>query len=105
MRRQVPSRIRCGPLTVYLASFDGVADLPPLLESLPPRHPVIWLDSARAHAVTGRWSILAYDPWLTLTAFGDRIEVRTSRATHIFRVHPLEALTQVLRRYHIPASA
>jgi len=105
MRRQVPSRIRCGPLTVYLTSFDGAADLFSLLESLPSQHPVIWLDSARQHAITGRWSMLAYDPWLTLTAFGERIEVRTSRATHVFRAHPLETLRQMLRRYRMPAAS
>jgi anthranilate/para-aminobenzoate synthase component I len=102
---QTPVRLRCGPLTVYVTSFDGTADLPSLLESLPSQHPVMWLDSARAHAVTGRWSMLAYEPWLVLSACGPRIELRTSRATHVFRAHPLDALTQVLQRYQIPAAA
>jgi len=39
------------------------------------------------------------DPWLTLIAQGDRVELRTSGATHVVRAHPLEALREVLRRY------
>ncbi len=105
MHRQSPLRVCCGPLAVYVASLDGAADLPSLLESLPPERPLIWLDSARHHAVTGRWSLLAYDPWLTLTARGPHIELRTSASTQLFRAHPLDALRQVLRRYQTPPAA
>ena len=41
------------------------------------------------------------DPWLTLIAQGDRVELRTSGATHVVRAHPLEALREVLRRYQV----
>ena len=58
---QTPARLRLGPLTVYVASSDGCPDLASLVASLPSDQPVIWLDSARTHPVTGRWSMLAYD--------------------------------------------
>jgi anthranilate/para-aminobenzoate synthase component I len=49
--------------------------------------------------------MVGYDPWLTLIAQGDRVELRTSAATHVVRAHPLEALRHVLRRYQAPAEA
>ena len=39
------------------------------------------------------------DPWMALIARGDRIEWRTSAATHRWRAHPLDALRALLRRY------
>src|SRR3989338_7659129 len=105
MVRQISARLRLGPLTVYVASCDGCFDLASRVDSLPPDHPVIWLDSARTNAATGRWSLLAYDPWLTCSARGDRVELRTSHATQRLRAHPLEALRVLLRRYAVPAVA
>jgi para-aminobenzoate synthetase component 1 len=66
--------------------------------------PVIWLDSARHHPVTGRWSLLGYDPWLRVVARGDRVEVRTSASTQLWRGHPLETLRQVWRQHQVPRS-
>src|SRR3989338_7964046 len=102
---QTPARLRLGPLTVYVASSDGCPDLASLVASLPSDQPVIWLDSARTHPITGRWSMLAYDPWLVCSARGDRVEVRTSHATQTMRAHPLEALRHILRQYAIPGPA
>ena len=62
----------------------------------------MWLDSARGHPVTGRWSLLGFDPWLRFTAWGDRVEVSTTSATRVVREHPLEALRTLLRRYAAP---
>ncbi|MBI1991746.1 MAG: anthranilate synthase component I family protein [Candidatus Omnitrophica bacterium] len=104
MGHDAPVALRCGPLDVYLKSLRGCPDLQPFLQGVPRGVPFIWYDSARQHPVTGRWSMAGYDPWLTLVAHGDRVELRTSAATHIRREHPLEALRSVLRRYHHASS-
>ena len=105
MRSPDPVRLQHGPLTVFLAPLAGCPDLLPLVRSLPEDHPVIWLDSARTHPITGRWSLLGYEPWVRLLARGDRVELRTSGATHVWRGHPLEALRRVLRRYRMGSSS
>ena len=64
MQCQHPLRLSCGPLTVYLACLAGCPDLSSIVQSLPAEETVIWLDSARTHPVTRRWSMLASDPWL-----------------------------------------
>ena len=64
--------------------------------------PVIWLDSAKRHKATGRYSIVGWDPWLTLSATGSVITV-TSRASRLeLRGNPLHLLRQTLRRYPGP---
>ncbi len=92
-------RILLGSLTVYLQPNDSCPDLESWLSLLPETMPVVWLDSARLHPITGRWSILAYDPWLRLTAHDDAIELRTHNDCIRWRGNPLEALRRVLRRY------
>ncbi len=99
-----PCALSHGPLTVYAVALDGCPDLAPLVCRLPETSPLIWLDSARPHPVTGRWSLLGFDPWLTFTARGDRMELTTSASTQVWRAHPLEALRQILRRYQAPGS-
>lgn len=100
MSEQAPIVCHHGPLTCYLQPREGCPDLQGFVETqLPAAVPVVWLDSARQHAITGRWSLLGYDPWLTLTARGDRMELRTSAATRVWRAHPLEALRTTWRRY------
>ncbi len=101
MRGHAPVLLRHGPLTLYLQPIDGCPDLRPLLQSLPSAMPVVWLDTARPHPVTGRWSFLGYDPWLTVVARGTRLEVRTSASTQRWRAHPLQALRQVMQRYRL----
>ncbi|MBI3996683.1 MAG: anthranilate synthase component I family protein [Candidatus Omnitrophica bacterium] len=103
MRRSPAATIHHGPLTVILQAVDGTPDLQPMLHSLPSTMPVIWCDSARRHAVTGRWSMLGCDPWLTCVARRDRVEVRTSAATHVRRANPLDALREIMGRYRAPA--
>src|SRR3989338_2642124 len=90
---------RAGPLTGYLAPLDAEPDLARFAAARLSR-PLIWLDSARHHPVTGRWSLLGCDPWLTLSCRGGVTEVRTSAVTQRQRTHPLDALRQGLRRYH-----
>jgi len=95
--------LRHGPLTAYIQPLDDCPDLQALVEQIPSGAPVIWLDSARSHPSTGRWSLLGFDPWLTLITRGEHLELRTSADTHTWRGHPLDALRQVLRRYQAPA--
>ena len=99
MLRGRPTVLQHGPLTVGVTCLDGCPGLLPFVRALPPAAPVVWLDSARHHPVTGRWSLLGCDPWLTLIARGNRLELRTSESTRVWRQHPLEALRAVLRQY------
>ena len=105
MRTAIPLRVQHGPLTVYLRALEGCPDLQPIIHALPAQSPVIWFDSARCHPVTGRWSMVGYDPWLTLIAEGDFVELRTSAATQRWRANPLDILRQALKRYHMPMLA
>ena len=105
MGTATPLRVQHGPLTVYLRALEGCPDLQPVICALPSHTPVIWFDSARCHPVTGRWSMVGYDPWLTLIAEGDAVELRTSAATQRWRANPLDILRQVLTRYHVPMLA
>ncbi len=93
--------ISCGPFTVYLTAYDRVVPLGRIAQDLPSATPVVWLDSARTHPVTGRWSLLGYDPWLTLISRGSRSEVRTSHDTRIVTDSPLHVLRQIVRRYQV----
>ena len=94
-----PFLLRHGPLRVYLKPLAGCPDLQRFIETLPSGQPVIWCDSGRSHPVTGRWSLLGYDPWLTLRVTGGRCTLHTSASTRVFSAHPLDALTEVLCRY------
>ena len=97
--------LRHGPLTVYLTPLDRCPDLEVFVRALPPESPVMWLDSARHHEVTGRWSLVGCEPWLTFTARGDRLQMTTSATTRVWRGHPLEGLRHLLRTYRAPAVA
>ena len=99
MSPHAPLALRHGPFACYLQPMDGCPDLAPLASALSSETPLVWLDSARQHPVTGRWSLLGCHPWLTLRARGDRVELRTSAASQTFREDPLDALRQVLQRY------
>ena len=103
MSARSPFLVRHGALASYVQPFDGCPDPAQIVAAVPPAGPVVWLDSARTHAVTGRWSLVGWRPWLQLTADGDRILLRTSAATRRWRQHPLEALHDTWRRYRIPA--
>ncbi len=96
-----PVKLRQGPFTVFVSVADGCLQPEALIRALPEETPVMWCDSARTHPVTGRWSLLGFDPWLSWTARGSRIECRTSNATVVSSGHPLEALRKLLKRYRI----
>ncbi len=99
---QAPLRFRYGPLTVYLQPLESVPDLAQVARRLPASTAAMWLDSARPHPLTGRWSMLGWDPWLSLIARNGQLTLRTSAATHRYRANPLEALRELLRRYRAP---
>src|SRR3989338_698826 len=99
MPAKAPFVLRHGPLTVYVKALDGCPDLASFVASLPPAMPVIWCDSARHHPVTGRWSMVGCDPWLTFVARGSRVQLQTGAATHVWRANPFDALRDVWRRY------
>ena len=105
MLHRDPHVLRHGTLTVYLKSLEGARLLQLLVKKLPEGRPVVWLDSARHHPATGRWSLLGYDPWLTLVARDGAVEVRTSHATQRRHAHPLSVLDEVLSRYRLPSSS
>jgi anthranilate/para-aminobenzoate synthase component I len=94
-----------GPFTVCLKAIEGCPDLAGVIQALPDTMPVVWLDSARVHRATGRYSMVGYDPWLALLARGDRIELSSGQSRQVFRAHPLEALRAVLHRYAVPSRA
>ncbi len=102
MRADRPTVFQHGPFWGLAVSQDGDVELAHFLQALPPDEPAIWLDSARPHPITGRWSALAWSPWLRLAAHGARLECRTSRSIRRFRAHPLRALQQLMARYRIP---
>ncbi len=84
----------------YCRSHEGSVNLPRLVEALGPQvQPLVWLDSARHHPVTGQFSIVAWDPWLSLSASGATLTVRTSTSTTDLLGNPLEQLQRVLGRY------
>ena len=103
MPPRLPVALHHGPLLVYLTPLQREPDLAAFVRALPPDAPVMWLDSARQHDVTGRWSLLGCDPWLTFTVRGERMELKTSASTHVWRDHPLTALRQLLQAYRTPA--
>ncbi len=104
MQDRAPLGLRYGPFTVYLKTFEGCPSLYPFVQALPATAPFVWFDSPRFHEVTGRWSVVGAEPWLTFVARGDQMELRTSAATHIWREHPLEAFGRLLQRYHVASS-
>ncbi len=89
-------------VAAYVASLDGSVDLWPVVQALPETVPMVWLDSARRHRITGRFSVLGYDPWMQLVSRGPQIEWRIAGRRQVVRGHPLEALRRVLSRYAIP---
>ncbi len=100
----MPAPVRYGSLTIHLRALDHCPELLPFAQQLSPATPMVWLDSARPHQVTGRWSLLGYDPWLTVVARGNRLEHHTSGATQIRVGHPLQTVRELLRRYRPRAS-
>ena len=90
---------RQGPLEAYVKPISAAVHLQALVSSISQHGPCVWLDSARLHPATGRWSILGWDPWLTLTARGPAITLHTTEGTRRWQANPAHALRQVIRHY------
>ncbi len=65
---------------------------------------VVWLDSARRHPVTGRFSVLGWDPWLVVSARGATLTLTMNRTTRRLHGNPFALLRRVLRQYAAPHS-
>ena len=92
-----------GTPAVFTRTYDASLNLQGLADALQVGQPhLVWLDSARVHRVTGRFSILGWDPWLSLCASGDAITLTTSASHTRMRGNPLDALRQTLARYAGP---
>ncbi len=97
-----PVAARCGRLATLTLALDHSLDLGRLARRLPAAGPWVWLDSARPHAVTGRWSLLAWDPWLRLAAQAGCVTLRTSEVSRAWSAHPVQTLDSLLREYRVP---
>lgn len=73
-----------------------------LLDRLPAGGPVALLESARYHPVTGRYSLLAMEPFLVFRSTGDHVELRWRDRTEDLDANPLDVLRQLFRHYAIP---
>ena len=80
-------------------------DLQGLACAIPSEKPSVWLDSARVDPMTGRWSLLAWDPWLSLSARGPIVRLTTSESDRRWRDNPINVLDGLLRRYEAAAAA
>ncbi len=95
-----------GSPTVLCQSYDVAVNLPALVDAVQTKHEtLVWLDSARVHRLTGRYSVLGWDPWLTFSASGESLTLTTSTSTTSWIAHPLKALREVLARYPGPRHA
>lgn len=83
-------------------SLERAADWSAMATSLQPSEAVVWLDSARTHAVTGRYSILALKPWLSMECSDFEGNVRTSSGQAKWRGPSLPVLQQCLNRFRLP---
>ncbi len=92
-----------GSPAAYCLTHDDTLDLQGLVATvLPTQRHLVWLDSARMHRLTGRYSLVGWDPWLILSAVGDHVTLTTSTSSRQTRGNPLDALRQILARYPGP---
>ena len=89
-----------GTPSAFFHPIDALIPLQAVAHAVRADHPyLVWLDSARAHPVTGRSSMLGWDPWVTLTSHGADLTVQTSVSTVSRREHPMTALRQLAASY------
>lgn len=89
-----------GTPQALIQPIDAPIPLRAVAEAVRAEHPyVVWLDSARAHPLTGRYSILGWDPWLLLTSRGAELTLQTSASTTVRREHPMRALRRLIASY------
>ncbi len=76
-----------------------------LFQSWAPAGPGVLLESARVSPKTGRYSIVAREPFLIFEASGDRIALREGRSTRVLRADPFKVAAALLKKYATPARA
>jgi para-aminobenzoate synthetase component 1 len=84
--------------------FDDACDALAVFEGWRTPGPGVLLESARLSPKTGRWSIIAKDPFLIFEAKGRRVALREGRAARVFSADPFVVLAGLLRRYAVPAT-
>ena len=93
-------RMLPGTPACYYQVRDEATDLSRVAEAfLPSQQPLVWLDSARLHQTTGRFSMVGWDPWLTLRAGASEVRLTTRRVSLRSCDNPLDALRRVLGGY------
>ena len=105
MNRRTPHWISQGPLRAWVMPLPREVDLQGLARAIPSEKPSVWLDSARVGPMTGRWSLLAWNPWLSLSARGPVVALTTSKSDRCWRDNPINVLGGLLRRYRTEAGA
>ena len=99
-------RLCPGRPAVWCAVQPGTLDVRALVETLRvSTSPLMWLESARAHPSTGRYSLLAWDPWLTASATGALMRVSTHDSLRLLTGNPLDRMQEILARYSGPLPA
>ena len=99
----LPPRYCPGTPAVFSRAYDTSLNLQGLADALQAtQRYLVWLDSARLHRVTGRFSLLGWDPWMTLSASGDAVTLTTSAGATTRYGDPLDALRERLARYAGP---
>ena len=89
-----------GNPSAWIVSVPAPLDLESLASRLAADAPeLIWLDSARQHAQSGRYSVLAWDPWLRFESRDGASRLQTSDGPRDLHGNPLDLLRSVLAAY------
>ncbi len=89
---------------LWARRLPSAVALDALARRLAPVEPhLIWLDSAQPHPDTGRWSLLAWRPWLIASSL-DGVDAPAKCDVVRAGDDPLGAVRQLLRRYRFTAS-
>ena len=87
---------RSGSRVPVAATLPLESDARSLFESAAFPAPHLLLESARAHPVTGRYSLIAAEPSKTLLAFGDRIRLHENGRERLLTADPFKVLDRLL---------
>ncbi len=94
------------PLTYCVRPLSEAGNWLALIDSLPSSQALVWLDSAKQHEATGRYSVLAMKPWLTLESSNQSVQVTTRQGTIVESMEALQALQTCLNLWqHHESSA
>jgi len=88
---------RSGRRVPVAARLPLDSDARSLFEAAALAPPHVLLESARAHPVTGRWSILAGEPAGMFTAFGRKVRLLENGRERVLEADPFQTLERILR--------